>query len=310
MRFVLSTALLAAPALAFAGATVTYDTSGNDCLPEPAGLRVSGVRVRMDLRPMSGVEQSMLYDVVEQTMVYLDHTNKTQFLMETDRDATDFQADVASATVRSVDKEMAKAQAQMDESCRQMEAQGFKCPQMPDMTKMMGGDIDTIMKQQQEMYANMDPKMLERAGVDVAEVQAQLEETRKAVSGPAGVEREAGTDTIGGRSCKVFEYRDGEQLTDWRCEAEPAALGIGERDARGLAAALKDLLRYGKAFAALQERFGTKSRSDVPGIVLERRCYANGSETGRATARIATGELDDSLFEIPPGYAPLMESIR
>lgn len=309
MRLILS-ALLAVPALAQAGASISYDTAGGECLPEPAGLSVSGARVRIEMRPMSGSHQSALYDVVEQTMVYLDHDNRTQFLMETDRDAADFQSDVSSATVRSMDKEMQKAQAQMDEACRQMEAQGMKCPQMPDMTKLMSGNVDEIMANQQEMLASMDPKMLERAGVDVEKAQAQLQETRDQLAGPAGVEREAGTDTVGGRSCKVIEFRDGDTLTDWRCEAEPAALGIGERDARGLAAAVRDLVRYGQAFSALTERFGTKQARPDMGIVLERRCYAGGRESGRATARIETGELDEALFEIPAGYAPMMESMR
>lgn len=310
MRFVFLAVVLALPAAVRADATVGYDTAGGDCLPEPAGLRVSGARVRIEMRPVSGSHQSAIYDVVEQTMVYLDHDGKTQFLMETDRDATDFQADVSSATVRSMDKEMAKAQKQMDEACAQMEKQGMACPKMPDMTAMMSGDVDAIMAQQQEMLASMDPKALERAGVDLDEAQAQLAETRKAIAGPAGEEREAGTDSVDGRTCKVFEFRDGGTLTDWRCEAEPAALGIGERDARGLAAALRDLVRYGAAYAPLAERFGTKVRRDVPGIVLARRCYAGGKESGHATARIDTGAVDASLFEIPPGYAPMMEGVR
>jgi hypothetical protein len=310
MRFFLLAVFLLAPACARADATITYDTAGGDCSPEPAGLRVSGTRVRMDLRPVSGSRTSALYDVVEQTMVYLDHTGKTQLLMETDRDATDFQADVSSATMRSMDKEMQKAQAQMEESCRMLEKQGMACPKLPDMAAMMSGNADEIMQQQQDMLANMDPKMLERAGVDVEQAQAQLEEARKQVAGPAGDEREAGTDTVDGHTCRVFEFRDGDTLTDWRCEAEPAALGLGERDARGLAAALRDLVRYGAAFAPIAERFGQKVRRDVPGIVLARRCYEGGKESGHATARIETGALDASLFEIPPGYAPMMEGVR
>lgn len=310
MRFLLLAFCFVLPAAVRADATIGYDTAGGECLPEPAGLEVSGARVRIEMRPMQGSHQSAIYDVVDQTMVYLDHDNKTQFLMETDRDAADFQSDVSSATVRSMDKEMQKAQAQMDEACRQMESQGMKCPQMPNMAQMMSGDMDQIMANQQEMLANMDPKMLERAGVDVGKAQAQLEETRNALAGPAGVEREAGSDTVGGRTCKVFEFRDGETLTDWRCEAAPAALGIGERDARGLAAAMRDLVRYGQAFSALTERFGTKQARPDMGIVLERRCYEGGKETGRATARIGTDALDESRFEIPPGYAPMMDSMR
>lgn len=310
MRFALLALCLVLPDVVRADATIGYDTAGGECLPEPAGLEVSGARVRIEMRPTQGSHQSAIYDVVEQTMVYLDHDNRTQFLMETDRDAADFQSDVSSATVRSMDKEMQKAQAQMDEACAQMEKQGMACPQMPNMAQMMSGDVDQIMANQQEMLASMDPKMLERAGVDVAAAQAQLEEARKSIAGPAGVEREAGSDTVGGRTCRVFEFRDGETLTDWRCEAAPSALGIGERDARGLAAAMRDLLRYGQAFSALTERFGTnKPRPDM-GIVLERRCYDGGRETGRATARIATDALDDSRFEIPPGYAPMMDSMR
>jgi hypothetical protein len=309
MRILLA-ALLALPALARADASISYDTAGGECLPEPAALRVSGARVRMDLAPVAGSEQSALYDVVEQTMIYLDHTGKTHLLMETDRDAADFQADVSAATVRSVDKEMEKMQAQMAETCRQLERQGMACPQMPDMTKLMSGDMDQIMAMQQEQLAQMDPKTLERAGVDVEKAQADLEATRRQVAGPPGEERDAGAATIGGRTCRVFERRDGETLTDWRCEADPAALGIGERDARGLAAALRDLVRYGKAFSALTERFGAKQPRDPSGIVLERRCYADGQERGRATARIATGPLDESLFQIPPGYAPMMAGVR
>lgn len=310
MRFALLVLCLALPDVARADATIGYDTAGRECLPEPAGLEVSGARVRIEMRPMQGSHQSAIYDVVEQTMVYLDHDNRTQFLMETDRDAADFQSDVSSATVRSMDKEMQKAQAQMDEACAQMEKQGMACPKMPNMAQMMSGDVDQIMANQQQMLASMDPKMLERAGVDVGEAQAQLEEARKSLAGPAGVEREAGSDTVGGRTCRVFEFRAGETLTDWRCEAAPAALGIGERDARGLAAAMRDLVRYGQAFSALTERFGTSSPRPDRRIVLERRCYDGGRETGRATARIETGALDESRFEIPPGYAPMMDSMR
>ena len=310
MRVALLVALIAAPALARADASVSYDMAGGECHPEPAGLRVSGVRVRMELAPISGSHQSALYDVVDETMIYLDHDQKTQFLMETDRDAADFQADVSSATMRSVDKEMEKAQKEMDAACAEMEKRGQACPQMPNLAAMSSMDMDAIMAQQQQMLAQMDPKTLERAGVDVQKVQADLEATRKQVAGPAGEERAAGTETIGGRNCRVFERRDGDVLTDWRCEAEPAALGIGERDARGLAAAIRDLIRYGQAFAPMLERFGQEVRRDVPGVVLERRCYEGGKESGRATARIDTKALDESLFEIPPGYAPMMEGMR
>jgi hypothetical protein len=299
----LLTAAMGACALpAQADFAMTYARDGA-CEMEPAAFYVRGAMLRID-----SAGGSALYDGVEQFITYLDHASHTQFQLELDDDALDLQADIGTATGHRLDKHMARAQEMMDANrgqmqaaCRQMQSQGMACPELPNM------NIDSMMARQQQMMANMDPKMLEQAGLDaeaiaeqqqmMAQWQAQQQRAQATIVDTGRSEHIAGID------CTVREWRLGEEVLEQRCDAPWQALQLDAREQQALQRAVKRMQRWGSTMDPLMARFDAPRNDDgAAGPTLRKTCYQAGQVVGSVSARIAREPLSAELFEIPAGY--------
>ena len=249
------------------------DTVQGDCAPEPRALLVSGSRMRVD-HAAGGQDASSLFDGMEETMVHLDHAHRSFHETEVDADATDYTSDVAASSMHRIDREMEKAQAQIEESCKQMRQQGMDCPQI-DLSAMM----------------QMAQGMQQGAGTDG--------------SHPRAVD--SGRDeTIAGATCRWFEDKSGPRLLRERCVASPEALPLVERDRAGFVRAYRTLHKYAAAFEPITQRFAAAQDEAGKGLVLAQRCYdGRGEASGSATVQFSRAELDEALFETPAGYQPM-----
>jgi hypothetical protein len=311
--------VLAGPTLA--DATLSYRGATPECRMDFDTLRVSGSRLRID-GSVIGMDTSAIYDGLEQMLVGLDHREKTFSQMELDDDAQDFQGDVASALGTRTQKEMGKAKDAMAEARAQYEAQCKKsrreCPPMPqfemveDMLENPGAiDLDAMMAMQEQSLAQMDPKMLERAGMDPEQMKAQMKQSRDLL---AAQQREASdvstptgeTRTVQGVSCAVIEKRIGEQLIETRCEADASALPLDERDAKGFQRGIARLTKMADTWRPLGEKVtGQKMQDEQRGLVIEKTCYdERGEETARVEMQLVKGAVDATAFDVPAGYKP------
>jgi hypothetical protein len=294
---------------------LTYSQDGR-CDMDPDAFYVRGAMLRVDSR-----DGSALYDGVEQFMTYLDHTAHKVFQLELDDDAIDLQTDIGSATGHRMDKEMARAREMMDanrgqmqEACRQLEKQGMACPDFAAMglgTDGAGIDTRALMAQQQQAMANMDPKMLERAGIDADDMQAMQAEQNEAFAQLDAQQRRADAEVvdtgrseqIAGIACTVREWRLGDEVLEQRCDADWPALGLDAREQAALERAIKRMQRWGASMDPLMERFDAP-RDERAGanVTLRKTCYQAGQATGSVTARVAREALAPTLFDIPTGY--------
>lgn len=305
---------------AHADAVLEYRYQGDECRVEMDRMQVSGSRLRMDTTWL-GMDTSAIYDGLEQMLLGLEHREKTYSQMELDDDAQDFQGDVAAALGTRTRKETAKAMDAMAEARAQYEAGCKKrdCPPMPELGRyddLTGGmDADALLARQEAAMARMDPEMLERMGVDPAEMKAQMDATRAklaasrrwqdSVATPTGKTR-----TIDGISCAEIEVHLGVSLIERRCETEPAALPLDARDAKGMERGVARLTQMAQTWRPLGEQVtGRQVQDEHHGLVVEKVCYATDRdgklrETGRATLGIEKRAVASDAFEIPDGYKP------
>lgn len=308
---------LATAAPARADVSIDYAIEG-DCAVEPAGLKISGSQLRIESGDTYG-RGSSIFDGLEDVVIQLDHARRTWYEMEVDLDAADYMGDVAQSSMHYVDREIEKAQAQMQQACKQMESQGMRCPQ--------GMDIKTMMEQARGMAAQAarDPASLQGSvaagrGIDDAALRELQQSSMRDIDSPGmgsdDVARamasiapyaDSGRDeTIGGLACRWYEQARGEQRAMAQCITPVEQLAIDERDRAGLKRAMVALTRFGDAFGPMMERYGV-SQEPLPvsrGLIAAQRCYdARGESVGSAQVAIATQALDESTFEVPAGYS-------
>jgi hypothetical protein len=326
-----SLAVLALPA--HADVSLTWTAQGGPCPVEPTALYVQGSMLRADTR-QAGMDFSMIYDGVEQLGTQLDHNQRTVYQTEFDDDALDFQGDVAHATGVRVDKEMGKAQVEMEqakvqmaEQCRELERQGMACPQiaMPDLSAMMDPEnMQALMEQQQAAMAQMDPKMLERAGIDPDEVRRQQEQTSALMAAQGRLQGtrlvgDLGQHEVAGIACSIWEFRRGDEVVDRLCEAPIANLALDARDQRGLERAWRRIQQMATAWQETGQKIGEHFGDGVDasaaegrerGLVLRKTCFDGARESGSAEVRVVRGPVDASVFTVPPGYRSPQQAAR
>ncbi len=310
---------LAAPTVE-ADASFRYVLGGADCAPEVGVLHVSGSRLRLE-----GANGIAIYDGLEQMLVGLDASNRTFMQIEVDDDAQDFQRDVASASMTRVDRELERANAMLaqqraeaDARCRKDRSQCAAASMLQgiDLDAMMNMDVGALAAQQEQMIGQLDEKTLRQAGIDPAQMRAQLDDAKtqaakarsKEERGPVEVVDTGRSETHDRIACRVRELRAGDALVESRCEAGFDALGLDERDRRGVERGYKRLTSYAESFQPIVDRFGVAAGAPRPeGLVVRQVCYGDdGRERGRATLAIAREPLAEALFEIPADYRPMM----
>ena len=322
LRVSIVLALLAASGAAQADATLSYRGATEACHAEFEKISVSGSRIRID-SAILGMQASSIYDGLEQLLVGLDHRARTYTQMELDDDAQEFQGDVASALGTRSQKEMEKAKEAMAAAREQYEAQCAKsrqpCPAMAqfDMAEgMLSGDyanidMDAMLAMQEQNLAQVDPKMLERSGIDVKEMKAQLAESRARIAEQqrqqSAVNTVTGeTRTVAGITCAVSEKRIEGVLVETRCEADPGAIPLDEKDAVRFQRGVARLTKMAETWRPLGEKVtGQKIGDDRTGILVEQTCYdERGEVAANVVLQVAKGGVAPDAFDVPAGYKP------
>jgi hypothetical protein len=304
-----------------ADVSLDFDAAAH-CAPELRAAYVQGARARFDAAPPGGNRASLIYDGIEQLAWGLDHEQQVVMPIELDDDAIEFQQDVGHATAKRVDRELAEATAALNAAapaCPEREARAGRCVPAPGAVGMPGLDADAMqaqLAQAQAMMAQMDPKMLERAGIDPGQVQDSYRRSQELLEAQARQRRSElvrglGRRQVAGVECERWERRLDGDLIEAGCDAEPAALALDPRDRRGLEGALRRMQRWSQGFAEIGQRFGADTAPmDQRGITLELTCFEGGREVGRASARLSRTPIDASRFELPSGYRSMADALR
>lgn len=282
MKTLLALSCLAVCGAAFADARIVFTVEGS-CRALADSIEISGSQMRIDMR-LDGQSMSSLFDGEEDTVTSLMHEQKQFHLTEVDEDAADYTADVMGSTMTYVDKQMDAAMAQMKKQCEQMKAQSrgrnvvTACDNMPDVRSMMESAIGS-------------PN----------QAKPELRETGRA-------------DTVAGATCRWTEVWQGDRKLREQCDAEVAALPLPDRDRGGFARGIRVLTSYGDAMKPVVDRFGMGDKDPVPvppkgKFTLAGLCFDAGSQlAGRFSAEIAVGPIDPQRFQVPSGYASMVQA--
>lgn len=304
---------LALSASAFADMRVTFEQQG-ECSAPFTEMQIRGSQLRIDHQ-----DGSMLYDGLEQTAIHLDHRQKRWMELEVDADAADYTADVASSSLHRAEREMAKAQQQMVESCKQLESQGMTCPQMPAMDMQAMMQMGQAMVRQGEARSDATPQSGNDSGqlaapvVDPRALQDMLAQTQSGNVSPSDAPAaphfvDTGRDEhLAAGTCRWHEERAREILLRSVCVAPPNSMSLGERDHDGLVNAMKVLQRFAAALTPWQTALTGKTKGGADptsqGLALVQHCYdASGKIVGSAEAQVSNSTINPANFEIPEGY--------
>ncbi|MGH8106282.1 MAG: hypothetical protein ACREO2_08180 [Arenimonas sp.] len=262
------------PGVALADVSFTYPQLAG-CETKMLSIQVAGSRMRID-SPMQGHKFSMLFDGLEDMVTSLDHQNHSFYQIEVDEDALDYNADVMSSTGTYIGNQMNTMQAQMKQQCAQMEKQGFSCANMPDMASMM--------QSVQAMSAQQMPVI-------------EVKQSDK-------------NQTVAGMACKTYDRFQNGIKTSEECYVEPKDILMLEKDKKYLLRNLKVLYRHAKTMTGLTDKLmpATNTAASVSDpadkdFLVSQVCFApSGNEVGRIEVQIGNTPIDESSFEIPPGY--------
>lgn len=292
---------------------VTFEQQG-ECSAPFTKMQISGSQLRIDHK-----DGSMLYDGLEETAIHLDHLQKRWMELEVDADAADYTADVASSSLNRAERELAKAQQQMVESCKQLESQGIACPQMPAMDMQAMMQMGQAMARQADARSDATPKSGNDSGqlaapdMDPEALQDMLARTQGGNASPSDTPAtphfvDTGRDErLAAGTCRWHEERAGEILLRSVCVALPSSMSLGERDRDGLVNAMKVLQRFAAALAPWQTALTGRTEAGADptnqGLALVQHCFnAKGKIVGSAEAQVSNSTINPASFEIPEDY--------
>ena len=271
---VLMACIAISPLTALADVSAIYPQQAS-CSSMMQSIRISGSRMRMD-GLMEGHQYSMLFDGLEDMITSLDHEHHNFYQMEVDEDALDYNADVMTSTGNFIGNQMNAMQVQMKQQCAQMEKQGFSCSNMPDMASMI--------KNAQSISGQQMPTIEIRASDK--------------------------NQTLAGMACKTYDrFENGRRVSE-ECYVEPKDMLMSEKDKKYLIRNMKVLYRQASTMAGLTGKLmpannASPAKTDPADrdFLLSKVCFApDGGEAGRIEVRIDNAPIDESSFEIPPGY--------
>jgi hypothetical protein len=289
-------ALVSGVGTAHADALLEYTGANAACHAEFARLAMSGVRLRVETPPPMQ-NYSMIYDGAEKLAVSLDAEHHSYFEIEMDEDALDYQSDVMSSTSTMIDKKLAVAVPGGMPAITGANATAMPMPgteQSAQMQALLQKNMEQMPKEQREQMQKALKDMQERGGSGFASAHS-----------PPQTEVTDQTKTIAGIGCSVQRVTQNGALLQEECVAAFDGLGLQPAELKRLQKSLRNF--DGLAGAMSKFRVAGISMPKQPsierrGIVIERRCYANGRETGSTTLRMTRPSLSGSLFEIPAGY--------
>jgi len=140
-------------------------------------IEIAGPRLRFELEPPGAGPMASIFDGDEDLVTTLLPAQRTFMRMEVDADAADYSGDVATSSVKYMDRQMAEAMKQIEAQCR-----GQNCPQIPDLQAMMRAAMPT------------SPPIEARATADTGTVAGVACQWREWVQAGAVVRRECLAD--------------------------------------------------------------------------------------------------------------------
>ena len=301
MRMPVFLLALAACAAASADATLSYAVSGAACMDADTRLAIKGSQVRVD-SARDGRRGSLVFDGLEEMAYALDHESRTMMPLELDLDRIEYQEDVSHATqakMRHVGEDLQQARQDAGMGDAQM---------TPEMQRMMQEQMAAAMKDMPKAEGQaapaIDPAVMQQmmAGANSGDPMAMARNMAAAMRDEL---RETGeTRTVDGIACRERERLKQQRLVARECVADAAVLGLPEKESRRLAAAIRTFDRFAGSMDMLG--VGVAKGAEADDVVVERVCIANDTESGRERLKIDTATVDETLFELPADYRPMM----
>lgn len=286
----LAAALSCASSLVHADVLLEYADAGNACHGDFARVAMSGARMRVE-PPPPGDDYAMVYDGAEKLAVTLDARNRSYVEIEMDADALDYQADVMSSTSTMIEKKLAAVTAMNRASANDVSASSDP-PMTAKMQRLMEQSMRDMPKEQREQMQNALQGMQVQGMPAMARSEPQIETTSEG-------------RTIGGIACSVQRVMLDGELQREECVAAFDALGLQPAEL----ARLRKSMRNFEALTDSMSKLRIAGISKLPpnsaqptSIAIERRCYAQGRQTGSATLSVSRPTLAATLFEIPADY--------
>lgn len=289
-RRFLGAGLLLCTGIARADAVLEYAGGNAQCHADFERVAVQGLSLRIDSAPPAQ-DMSMVYDAAEKTGVALDHRRKQFFEIEFDDDAIDFQGDVMKSTSNMVDRKSRQMQAPMPQGTMQAGANGMPQVDPKLIEQMMQQNMQHMTTEQRaQMEAAM--KNMRSSGYFGPQSEPVVEAT--------GEQRE-----VGGVACAIERVTHDAQLLREDCRTTLDALGLDAADLKRMQRAIARMQKYaGSIKDNLRLARGVRhDNTDPQHLLVERRCFEQGSATGDVTLRVRHEAVPADSFVTPPDYA-------
>jgi len=276
--------------LVHADVLLEYADAGNACHGDFARVAMSGARMRVESPPPNG-DYAMVYDGAEKLAVTLDARNRSYAEVEMDADALEYQADVMSSTSTMMEKKLAAVPGMNRPSANDMSAAADP-PMTAKMQLLIEQSMRDMPKEQREQMQNA------LQGMQVPGMPATVRSEPR-------IETTSERKTIGGITCSVQRVLLDGELQREECVAAFDALGLQPAEL----ARLRKSMRNFEALTDSMSKLRLAGMSQPPpksaqltSVAIERRCYAQGRQTGSTTLSVSRPTLAAALFEIPTDY--------
>jgi len=338
LRILVAAYVLAAPACAFADATISYRSEGG-CAGDFDSVQLKDYYLRADAE-QGGGSGSMIYDGAEKLGYFIDHRSRTFMQVEMDEDAVDLQADIMSSLRKQMRNkggidpfEMAHSlcpgladagnrDRQPDEAIdcgngtklggapagangqamtHEQLAAAMKNGQMPGMS---AESVQMMQKMMEQNIASLPPEQQAQMRSAMANggmmMPSMPAQGARPAPAPQRIDRDAGDIDVDGITCTRREHLRGDEMLREDCYATTGTLKLGDAESRRVARFSKAIQGWSHSLVPDELRKEADDR-----VLIRRVCYASGRETGRATLRIDRAPIQAARFEVPAGYAPM-----
>ena len=298
MKLALYSLLAAGACAAQADTILEYSGNTTACHADFERLAVHGPALRIDQAPPQQ-DFSFAYDGVEKTGVVLDRGHKQFFEMEFDDETIDFQGDVMKSTSTMVNKKMQQAQnqaAQVSGGSAQFNMGPNGMPQIDP--KMM----DAMMQQSMQHLNKEQRAQMEQAMQNMRQYYGGAAPSAPVITA-TGEQRE-----VNGLRCAVERVTRDEQVLREDCRAPLDALGLDAADLKRLQRALARMQKFAASVRENLHVAGVKmdrEQADVQHLLVERRCYEQGSDNRAVTLGVRRESAPADWFERPADYTQM-----
>jgi hypothetical protein len=324
---------------AAADATLDYHSSGKGCRGDFDRVLLKDTWLRVDSN-QGGHSGSFIYDGTEKLAIFLDHREHHFMQIEMDEDAVDFNADMMASLRKMMRNQagfdpfdLAKSVCPGAFDAGQRDGapdQPLNCTPDPiaagmhgkaadrrqrattlDNSRMpaMSADNQRMMEQMlQKQMATLAPEQRAQMqrGLGQADMSGVLGAPKNAAAPAPAPEtvRDSGETTVEGFACSRRLHVRGEQVVRDECFATTAALKLSDRETARLASVGKVMKSWSHSMLPMDAEGAPPQATSADRVLVQRVCFAEGRETGRASLHIERESIPASLFAPPSGYSP------